>query len=78
MCVCVCVCVCVKKITATFNVGSSAFCPRAVCSSRMILVIRNNFLAIQYQATIPNAAYDTSKTNTECGIVQIFGYPDNK
>jgi hypothetical protein len=54
------------------------FFPWVVCSFRMILVIRSHYLLIQYQATIPNTAYDISKTNTECGIVEIFGYPDNK
>jgi len=68
----------VTKFTATFNLGSSAFCPWDVCSFHMIMVIRSHYLLIQYQATIPNTAYDTSKTNTECGIVQIFGYPENK
>jgi hypothetical protein len=51
----------VTKFTATLIVGSSAFCPRGVCSFRMILVIRSHYLVIQYQATLPNTAYDNQK-----------------
>jgi len=51
----------VTKFTATFIVGNSAFCPRGVCSFRVILVIGRHYLLIEYQATIPNTAYDNQK-----------------